>query len=65
MACAAFFERGFGVSSHRFLYSLLRSCGLELHHLTASGILHMTAFVILCEVYIGIEPQLNLWSYFF
>jgi hypothetical protein len=38
---------------------------LELHHLTASGILHMTAFVILCEVYIGIEPQLNLWSYFF
>jgi hypothetical protein len=38
---------------------------LELHHLTPLGILHMTAFVTLCEAYIGIEPHFNLWSYFF
>jgi hypothetical protein len=25
----------------------------------------MTAFVTLCEAYIGIEPPLNLWSHFF
>jgi hypothetical protein len=25
----------------------------------------MTAFVTLCEDYIGIEPPLNLWSHFF
>jgi hypothetical protein len=53
------------VPSHRFLCSLLRSYGLELHHLTPSGILHMVAFVTLCETYIGIEPHFNLWSYFF
>jgi hypothetical protein len=65
MACAAFYERGFGVPSHQFLYYLLRSYGLELHYLTPSGILHMTAFVTLCEAYIGIEPHFNMWGYFF
>jgi hypothetical protein len=32
--------------------------------LTALGILHMAAFVTLCEAFIGIEHHLNLWSYF-
>jgi hypothetical protein len=63
--CAAFFERGFGLLSHRFLWSLPRSYGLELHHLTPSGILHMAAFVTLCEAYITIEPPLNMWSHFY
>jgi hypothetical protein len=65
MACAVFYERGFGVPSHWFLHSLLQSYGLELHKLTPSGILHMAAFVTLCEAYIGIEPHFNLWRYFF
>jgi hypothetical protein len=64
VVCAAFYEWGFGVPSHRFLRSLLQSYGLELHHLTHLRILHMTAFVTLCEAYIGIEPPLNLWSHF-
>jgi hypothetical protein len=34
VACAAFYEQGFGVPSHRFLHSLLWSYGLGLHHLT-------------------------------
>jgi hypothetical protein len=38
---------------------------LELHHLTPLGIPHMVALVTLCEAYIGIEPHINLWSYFF
>jgi hypothetical protein len=33
--------------------------------LTPSGILHIAAFVTLCEAYIGIEPHFNLWNYFF
>jgi hypothetical protein len=64
VVCAAFYEWGFGLPSHRFLSSLLRFYGLELHHLTALGILHMAAFVTLCEAYIGIYPPLNLWSQF-
>jgi hypothetical protein len=65
MACTAVYERGLGVSAHRFLHSLLQFYGLELHDLTPMGILHMAAFVILCEAYMGIEPHFNLWNYFF
>jgi hypothetical protein len=36
VACTAFYERGFGVPSHRFLHFLLQFYGLELHHLTSS-----------------------------
>jgi hypothetical protein len=65
VACMSFYEQGFGVPSHRFLHSLLWSYGLELHHLTPLGILHMVAFMTLCEAYIGVEPHFNLRSYFF
>jgi hypothetical protein len=65
MACPMCYERGFNVSSHQFLYSLLQFYGLELHDLTPLGILHMYAFVTLCEGYMGIEPHFDLWNYFF
>jgi hypothetical protein len=61
----AFYERGFGVPSYQFLHSLLRYYGLELHHLTLSGFLHIAAFITLCEAYLGIDPDLDLWKYFF
>jgi hypothetical protein len=62
VACTAFYDQGFGVPSHQFLLSLLRSYDLKLHHLTPSRILYMVAFMTLCEVYIGIAPQFNPWS---
>jgi hypothetical protein len=65
VACVMFYERGFGVPSHQFLYLLLQFYGLELHHLTPLGILHIAAFVTMCEAYMGIEPHLDLWNYFF
>jgi hypothetical protein len=63
--CVAFYEQGFGVSSHQFLLSFLLFYGLELHHLTPLEILHMAAFMTLYEAYMGIEPHFNLWNYFF
>jgi hypothetical protein len=60
VACMALYERGFVVPSHRFLHSLLPFYGLELSHLTPSGIFHMVVFVTLCEAYMGIEPHFNL-----
>jgi hypothetical protein len=33
--------------------------------LTPSGILHIVAFVTLCEAYMGIEIHFDLWNYFF
>jgi hypothetical protein len=65
MACSTFYERGFGMCSHRFLRLLLQFYGLELHHLTPSGVMHIAAFVTLCEAYIEIKPHFNLWNYFF
>jgi hypothetical protein len=62
---AAFYVRWFSVPSHQFLHSLLQYYGLELHHQTPSGILHITAFVTLCEAYMGIHPHFNLWNHFF
>jgi hypothetical protein len=65
VACMTFYERGFGMPSHQFLHSMLWAYGLELNHLTPLGILHMVAFMTLCEAFIRIEPHLNLWIYFF
>jgi hypothetical protein len=65
MACAAYYEQGFGVPLHQFLRSLLQLYGLELHHMIPSGILHIVAFVTLCEAYMSIDPHFNLWNYFF
>jgi hypothetical protein len=62
---AAFYERGFGVPSHRFLCSLLKYYGLELHHLTPLGMLHIATFVMMCEALIGIDPHFDLWNHFF
>jgi hypothetical protein len=59
--CTEFYEQRFGAPSHQFLRSLLQLYGLELHHLTPSWILHMAAFVTLCEAYMGIEPH-RAWT---
>jgi hypothetical protein len=64
VTCTTFYARRFCVPSHQFLHSLLQFYGLELQHWTPSGIVHMAAFVTLCEAYMGIEPHFNLCNYF-
>lgn len=60
-----FHERGLGVPAHRFFWGLLRYFGVELQHLNPNGIQHLAAFVGLCEGYLGVEPNITLWRYFF
>jgi hypothetical protein len=60
-----FYEWGFGMPPYRFLHSLLRYYGLELHHQTLLGVLHIVAIMTLCEAYLRIDPDLDLWKYFF
>jgi hypothetical protein len=55
-----FNEWGFYAPPHWFLCSLLRYYDLDLHHLTPSEVLHIAAFVTLCEEYLGINPELDL-----
>jgi hypothetical protein len=33
--------------------------------MTPSGVLHIAAFMTLCEAYLGIDAEFNLWNYFF
>jgi hypothetical protein len=65
VAFVAFYERGFSVLLHRFQHSLLHHCGLELHNLTPYGILHIVAFMTLCETYMEIYRHFGLWNYIF
>jgi hypothetical protein len=60
-----FYERGFVTPLHRLLCSLLRYYGLELHHLTPSVVLHIAAFMTLCEAYLGIDAGFDLSNYVF
>jgi hypothetical protein len=65
LSFGAFYERGFSMPLPRFVRSLLQYYGLELHSLTPSGILRIAAFMSLCEAYLGIDPEFDLWNYFF
>jgi hypothetical protein len=54
---AAFHERGLGLPAHRLLRGLPHHYKIKLHHLNPNRILHVPAFVTLCEAYLGIEPD--------
>jgi hypothetical protein len=60
-----FYERGLDTPSHQFLHSLLQYYGLVMHILIPSRILHIAAFMTLCEAYLGVDSEFDLWSYFF
>ena len=60
-----FHERGLVTPPHRFLRGLLHYYGIELQHLNPNGIQHISAFIALCEGYLGIESHFELWKYFF
>jgi hypothetical protein len=60
-----FHERGFGTPPHPFFRGLLHHYQIELQHLNPNGIQQITAFIVLCEEFLGIEPHFELWRYFF
>jgi hypothetical protein len=61
----AFHERGFTVPADDFLRGLLFRWGLELQHLTPNGVLHVAAFVFLCEGWLKVEPNWDLFKHLF
>jgi hypothetical protein len=60
-----FHKQGFTSPVHRFLRRHLYYYKVDLQHLNPNGIQHLTAFVVLCEGYLGIGPDFDLWRYFF
>nr|CAB3495285.1 unnamed protein product [Digitaria exilis] len=61
----AYHVRGFAVPAHRFVREVLYHFGVELHALSTNGVQQMANFVALCEGYLGIEPDFNLFLLFF
>ncbi|KAI4983523.1 hypothetical protein ZWY2020_025389 [Hordeum vulgare] len=59
------FYRGFGLPASSFFSEWLHFFGLQLHHLAPNAILQLSAFVVLCEGFLGIEPRLDLWQSLF
>ena len=62
---APFHEHGFAIPPYLFFQGLLHHYQIELQHLNPNGIQHIMAFIVLCEVYLGIEAHFKLWRYFF
>jgi len=60
-----FHERGLRYPMHWFLCGLLNEWGLELQHLNLTRVLHIAGFITICEVFLGIEPHVDLfWRIF-
>ena len=60
-----FHERGLAVPPLPFFRGLLYHYQIELQHLNPNGIQHISAFIAMCEGYLGIQPHFELWRYFF
>nr|CAB3453763.1 unnamed protein product [Digitaria exilis] len=60
----AYHVRCFAVPAHRFVCEVLHHFGVELHALAPNGVQQMANFVALCEGYLGIGPDFNLFLLF-
>jgi hypothetical protein len=61
----SFHERGFGVPASRFMRAILHVYGVELHNLSPNSISQAAIFAAVCEGYLGIDPQWDLWTHLF
>ena len=59
------FLRGFGLPASGFFRSFLDFYHLQAHHLTPNTVALLSAFVTMCEGYLGILPTIELWGAFF
>src|SRR5437016_5479318 len=60
-----FFYWGFALPTNNFFRSLLHWYGIELINLNPNSILHISTFIHLCEVFLGVCPYFNLFRYLF
>jgi hypothetical protein len=54
-----FHERGVAFPLHPFVVNLFKYLQVQLYYLNPNGIQHIAAFIVLCEGYIGVEPNLT------
>ncbi|KAE8807404.1 hypothetical protein D1007_16177 [Hordeum vulgare] len=59
------FYRGFGLPASTFFPNWLIFFGLQPHQVAPNTILQLSAFVVLCDGFLGNEPRLDLWQSLF
>jgi hypothetical protein len=60
-----FHERGFAAPASRFMRALCYHYGVELHNFTPNAISQAATFVGVCEVFLGIPVNWDLWVHLF
>jgi hypothetical protein len=60
-----FHERGFAVPASRFMRALCYHYGVELHNFTPNAISQAATFVGVCEGFLGISVNWDLWVHLF
>jgi hypothetical protein len=60
-----FHERGFAAPASRFMRALCHHYGVELHNFAPNAILQAATFVGVCEGYLGIPVNWDIWIHLF
>jgi hypothetical protein len=60
-----FHERGFAAPASRFMHALCYHYGVEVHNFTSNAILQAATFVGICEGFLGIPVNWDLWVHLF
>ena len=54
-------RRGLGFPTDPFVRGLMFYYGLEFHDLAPKSILHISAFIVVCEAFLHVTPYFGLW----
>ena len=55
------FIRGLSFLLHPFVRGLMFFYGLDFHDLPPNSFMHISAFIIICEAFLQVEPHFGLW----
>jgi hypothetical protein len=55
------FIRGLSFPLHPFVRGLMFFYGLDFHDLPPNSFMHISAFIIICEAFLRVEPHFGLW----
>jgi hypothetical protein len=58
-------ECGFTAPASRFMWGLCYHYGVELHNFAPNAISQAATFVVVCEVFLGIPANWDLWVHLF
>jgi len=61
----AHFERGFSMPPSKFLLKVLARYNAQMYNFPLNSIQVLSGYIALCEGYLGIEPSIELFEYFY